>query len=151
MTSDLLVDLERKTERLVGMVEGQRGIVASLESQVALHETESTLLGVTSATLDNLIQMLTTESVGKIEDLVTYGLWTVVPARCLRCRFELTPKNRAPWLEPRLVDHGVEAPILDAFGGGPATVVAFVLRVVVISRMNLSPVILLDEPFTMVS
>lgn len=146
-----LADLVQQTERLVGVVEAQRRRFAALDLEVSALEREATLLTVTNATLDKLLELLTVESVGKVEQLVTRGLRTVFHDQRLAFRFEVTTKFRAPWLEPRLIHEGIEAPILDAFGGGPATLVAFILRIVVISRLRLAPVLLLDEPFSMVS
>lgn len=144
-------ELVQRTERMVGLVEAQQRRVRSLTREVAELETESSVLTMTTATLDRLLQMLQAEAVGKVEQLVTHGLQVVFPDQKISFRFEVTTKFRAPWLEPRLIHNGVEGPILDAFGGGPASVAAFILRVVVISRMNLAPLILLDEPFAWVS
>jgi len=151
-----LPELVQQTERLVGLVGGQQQRVASLTAEVDRGEQESTLLTVTQATLDKLLQTMSAESVGKVERLVTYGLKTVFPDQDLTFRFDIQTKFRQPWLEPHLVHHrpgheDVDEPIVDAFGGGPASVVAFILRVVVVSRMGLAPLILLDEPFSMVS
>lgn len=146
-----LATLTERTQRLVGALDGQRNRVDALTAEVADLEADVTLLTVTQATIDTLLQTMTAESVGKVERLVTYGLQTVFPDQQLSFRFDITTKYQQPWLEPRLVDGGIDQPILDAFGGGPASLVAFILRVVVVSRMKLAPVILLDEPFAMVS
>lgn len=149
MTS--LRDLTEQVQRLEGQLSAQTQRVGALRAEVTGLEAESTLLTVTTAALDNLLQLLTTESVGKVEQLVTYGLRTVFPDQDISFRFEVMTKFRAPWLEPRLIHNGIEGSILDSFGGGAGSLAAFILRLVVISRMGLAPLVLLDEPFSMVS
>lgn len=146
-----LNELQTRTNRLQGVVDAHVAREAGLQAEVIVLEKDAVLLTSTSATFDKLVEILTIESVGKVEQLVTHGLRTVFTDQDLSFRFEVSTKFREPWMEPRLIDNGVEAPILDAFGGGPAVLVAFILRLVVISRMHLAPVVLLDEPFSMVS
>ena len=69
----------------------------------------------------------------------------------LSFKFVQSQQRGVPALEPVLVDGGVEAPLLESFGGGPATVVAFLLRLIVAHRLQLHPVLLLDESFAQVS
>jgi len=93
-----LPELVQQTERLVGLVGGQQQRVASLTAEVDRGEQESTLLTVTQATLDKLLQTMSAESVGKVERLVTYGLKTVFPDQDLTFRFDIQTKFRQPWL-----------------------------------------------------
>lgn len=143
--------LKSATDRLVGVVDAERGRVAALQAEVAALQAEIQLLTYTSATLESLLKAVSVESLDTVEQLVTYGLRTIFDDQQLSFKMVVSTKFKAQWMEPRLVDKGVEGPILDAFGGGPATVVAFLLRVLVCKRLGLAPVILLDEPFAMVS
>lgn len=57
-----------------------------------------------------------------------------------------------PAVEFSLVDpSGTQRPVLGSHGGGVAQVVSFVLRVVVVLLSPSRPVLILDEPFSMVS
>lgn len=143
--------LRGNAHRVMGLVEGQERRVEALRGEITAQEVEAAILTASSATLDRLLEALSVEAVGKVEQLVTHGLQTVFPDQQLQFRFEVTTKFRAPWLEPRVIHNGVEQPILDAFGGGVATLAAFILRIVVIGRMKLAPIVFLDEPFGMVS
>lgn len=51
----------------------------------------------------------------------------------------------------RLTCAGVEAPIMDAYGGGVLAVAAVLLRVVVVMVLGLRRVLLLDESLSMVA
>lgn len=144
-------ELHTQTQRLLGLHEAQTAKVQHLQSQIAALDAESTLLTHVNATLDTLIDLTTRESMGSVEQLVTYGLHVVFADLPLTFRLQVDTKRGTQWVEPRLVSGPVDAPILDAFGGGPSAVVGFLLRLLVCRRLGLAPVLLLDEPFSFVS
>jgi ABC-type thiamine transport system ATPase subunit len=82
-------------------------------------------------------------------------LQTAFPEQKLACRLEASTKRGQQAIEVRLVHATtggvVDAPILEAFGGGPASVISFLLRLLVVRRTKLAPVLLLDEAFAFVS
>lgn len=143
--------LKSATDKLLGTVEAQQQARDTLAAQLATLRTEVEVLTYTSAALDQLLKLVSVESLETVESLVSYGLRVVFPDQPLAFKIEVSTKRGLQWMEPKLLQGEVEAPILDAFGGGPATVVAFLLRLLVVRRLGLAPVLLLDEPFAMVS
>jgi DNA repair ATPase RecN len=141
----------RSTEQLLGQVQAHQQVLARLETEVQGLEAESTVLGLTSTAIQTLLNHVSVESMEAVETLVSYGLRVIFEDQALAFRMGAETKRGVQWMEPRLVQGDIDAPILDSFGGGPASVVAFLLRVLACRRLGLAPVILLDESFAMVS
>jgi hypothetical protein len=99
-----------------------------------------------------LLKQRTDESFKEVEELILRGLktvfstenWTAVKIDCQQVRGRLSG-------ELVLVQGDVEAPPLEAFGGGPTSLAAFLLRMLVVRRVGLAPLLLLDESFSQVS
>jgi ABC-type glutathione transport system ATPase component len=109
------------------------------------------LMMLSEAALTTLLTKVSAEGLQSVEATITYGLRVVFDDHPLTFRFKADTSRGGQVLEPLLQFEGVEQPILDAFGGGPAQVVAFLLRLLVCHRLGLYPLILLDETFSMVS
>lgn len=144
-------ELKSAVERQLGMVEAQQQVVEGLRKEVGDLESEIAILTFTSTALEQLLRSVSVESLESVEQLVTYGLRTIFDDQALGFKMEVGTKFKLQWMEPKLVNGAVTGPILDAFGGGPASVVAFLLRVLVCRRLGLAPVLVLDEQFSMVS
>lgn len=145
------IALETGVAELRGRVHAQEDVVAALQQTVREHVEEVEVLTLTSAALEALLQQVNIESLWEIEQLVTIGLRAVFDDLPLTFTLPVTTKRGVSWVEPRLRLGAIEAAILDSFGGGPASVAAFLLRVIVTKRAGLAPVLLLDETFSMVS
>lgn len=143
--------LKTGADQLIGRVHSQEQAVEQLAAEVAGLDSETSILGLTSTALETLLNQVSVESLESVERLVTYGLQTIFDDQHIQFKIEVQNKRGVQWMEPKLVKGGVEAPILDAFGGGPASVVAFLPRLMVCRRLGLAPVLLLDESFSMVS
>lgn len=143
--------LDEKVQALVGVRDLLTGQVAQLKAERAALDAETVVLTHVNAALDLLIARVMQDSVGNVEQLVTYGLRTVFDDLDLAFKLAVSNKRGAQWADLVLTHGGVEAGITEAFGGGPAVVVAFLLRLLVCRRLGLAPVILLDEPFAFVS
>lgn len=149
MTVDELV---LHTERLYGRRQALLARRTHLAEEVEALAVEAVVLAVTKTALEHLLARVNAESLERIEQLVSYGLRVVFPDRQLTLKAVATTKRGAPWITLKLQSAtAVEAPVLDAFGGGPATVVAFLLRVLALQRSELAPLIVLDESFSHVS
>ena len=146
-----MTDLLQHADHLQRLYDAQTAQVAQLTTDLAAADAEVLLLTHVHAVLDTLLQTLSRESTGQIEALVTRGLQAAFPDLTLVFTLPLEIKRGTPWLEPTLTEGGATAPVLEAFGGGPATVVAFLLRLLTCRRLGLAPVLLLDEPFGFVS
>lgn len=143
--------LANATRELLGRVRAQEETVADLTTQVGTLDSEVSVLTYTSTALQQLLNSVSVESLETVEQLVTYGLRVIFDDQQVAFRMDTDNKRGLQWMEPRLIQGEVEAAILDAFGGGPATVVGFLLRMLVCRRLGLAPVVLLDESFAMVS
>lgn len=151
VVEDKYAQLKSAVERQLGVVEAQRQIVEGLRTEVSTLDGEIAILTFTSTALEQLLKSVSVESLESVEQLVTYGLRTIFDDQALGFKIEVGTKFKQQWMEPKLINGKVTAPILDAFGGGPASVVAFLLRVLVCRRLGLAPVLVLDEQFSMVS
>lgn len=144
-------DLGRRVERLAGQRDALLQRQVRLVEEVESLTREALALTVTKTALEHLLQRVQAENLTRIEQLVTYGLSVVFPDRQLALKATATSKRGIPWVALSLVSGGTEAPILKAFGGGPSTVVAFLLRALAIRRAGLAPLLVLDESFSHVS
>ena len=143
--------LRNAVERQLGVVEAQRQTVATLTTEVKDLNDEIAILTFTSTALEQLLKAVSVESLETVEQLVTYGLRTIFDDQALGFKIEVGTKFKQQWMDPKLVQGAVSGPILDSYGGGPATVVSFLLRLLVCRRLGLAPVLILDEQFSMVS
>jgi broad specificity phosphatase PhoE len=109
-------------------------------------------LGQVDAVLRALLQSHTAETFRDVEQLLLRGLQTVFAGQWGAVTITCTQRGGRLWAELSLVkEGGIAGAPLDTFGGGPASVVAFLLRVLVVRRLKLAPVLLLDETFAQVS
>lgn len=150
-----LAETGRARTRLATLQEALQSQRTAFQTEVDLLGEEIRLLGHCGAGFDALLAAMSAESLSSVENLLTYGLQTAFPEQHLACRLEASTKRGAQAIEVRLVHATtggtVDAPILEAFGGGPASVISFLLRLLVVRRTKLAPVLLLDEPFAFVS
>ncbi len=144
--------LVRTTDQLVGQYEGRVAARDVLAKNVATLETDVALLGLTEAALATLLQQTSAANLKAIEDLITSGLQAVFDDLALSFSFEVKTERGQQSLTPVIASHGVVAgPILDSHGGGPAQVVALLLRLLTVHRLGLHPLVVLDESLNMVS
>lgn len=143
--------LRRQVDMLYGRWEAADERATAEEADVPVLAEKVRVLTLSEAALSTLLSKVSEESLKSVEATITYGLRVVFDDHPLTFKFQSGMARGGPTLEPVLQFEGVEQPILDAFGGGPATVVAFLLRLLVCHRLGLYPLILLDETFSMVS
>jgi ABC-type glutathione transport system ATPase component len=144
--------LVRDTDKLVGQYEAREKSRQTCVDAVAALTAEVSLLGLTDAALTALLQQTSAANLKAIEELVTSGLQAVFDDLSLTFHFEVSTERNQQALTPVLASHGkVEGPILDSHGGGPAQVVALLLRLLTVHRLGLFPFVVLDESLNMVS
>jgi DNA repair ATPase RecN len=150
-----LAETGRARARLAAVREALQVQRTTLEADITALQAEITVLGHCAGGFDALLAAMSAESLTSVERLLTYGLQTAFPAQGLACRLEASTKRGQQAIDVRLVHATtggvVDAPVLDAFGGGPASVISFLLRLLVVRRAKLAPVLLLDEAFAFVS
>jgi len=138
-------------DQLLGMYLAQQKRSEEVASEVERLTKETAVLTFASTALDQLLNSVSIESLEKLQQLVSYGLRVVFEDQNLAFRIEISNKRGAQWFEPLLVHGNIQGSVLDSFGGGPAAVTDFLLRLLVCRRLNMAPVILLDESFSHVS
>lgn len=84
-------------------------------------------------------------NVDSISDLVTTGLQAVIDDQNLR--FKIIQELKHNRLSMRFVveEDGVEANPMDSFGGGTVLMASFILRLAIMTRMQMGNLLLLDE------
>jgi hypothetical protein len=144
--------LVRDTDKLVGQYEQREAHRQELATEVSTLVNEVTLLGLTDTALTALLQQTGAANLKSIEELVTSGLQAIFDDRGLTFHFAVEQARGQQSLTPVLASHGkVEGPLLDSHGGGPAQVVALLLRILTVHRLKLYPLVVLDESLNMVS
>jgi DNA repair exonuclease SbcCD ATPase subunit len=146
-----LSQLTSAAENLLGRVHAQEQHTQELERTVNELNEDVSILTLSSTVLEQLLKSVSVESLQTIEKLVSYGLQVSFHDQKIFLKMEANQKRGVQYLDLKFHRDGIEAPILKAFGGGPASVCAFLLRLLVCRRLNLAPVLLLDEPFSFVS
>src|SRR5438128_803159 len=113
----------------------------------AQRQDDVDLLGQTDIVLRALLKQRTDEAFQEVEQLILKGLRTVFGQdewSDVKLQVEPARGRLAATLLFKYLDFEF-APPLEAFGGGPASVAAFLLRMLVVRRVGLAPLLLLDE------
>lgn len=143
--------LQRQVDALAGKWQAADELATTEAAALPPLAEAVRVLTLSEAALTALLAKVSEESLRSVEGTITYGLRVVFDDHPLTFRFRAGTARGGQVLEPVLQLGPVEQPILDAFGGGPAQVVAFLLRLLVCHRLGLYPLVLLDETFSMVS
>ena len=159
-----LEQLEARAARLRRQLDAKNGEAQAVLSQGKKLEGEIKSLTLDVSDYERVNTLLTTigedkqsAAQGAIEDLVTSGLQTIFdPSLSFHIIQSVKGKNASVEFVVRTtIGHSVvETGVLDARGGGLATTVGFLLRVVVMllkSGNRQEQVLFLDETFSMVS
>jgi hypothetical protein len=135
-------------DRLETETESRRVEVATLQSK-------ATKLTMVSELFRSLMDKLVEKQKAIVEGLVTEGLEAIFHDQELS--FEAEVVQRANRVEMDLfLKQGKDALVikdnpLDAFGGGPSTIVSLFLRVFALRRLGRAPLLLLDETLPAIS
>jgi ATPase subunit of ABC transporter with duplicated ATPase domains len=146
-----MVSLAGRIEALDSLATAASASVERLRTRAAEAQQELDIVTQSDVVLRALLQQRTDAAFGEVEQLLTRGLQTVFGPEWEAVRIVCSQKLGRLWGELRFVHEGVEAPPLDAFGGGAMALADFLLRLLVVRRMKLAPVLVLDEPFSHVS
>lgn len=126
--------------------------VASLKEDSAIYSDVALLFQTFSEQEQRVVQ-------NKFEQLISYGLTLVFGERFKQFQLNAGVERNQVVLNPTLVfevDNGIEvtSEIMGAHGGGPADVIGFMLKLLVIifhGRDRVRPVLFLDESFSHLS
>jgi DNA repair exonuclease SbcCD ATPase subunit len=125
--------------------------ISRLTARIKILESEKSELVKAVGTIDRCVQIVSSNGIGKIEGIVSDGLRRVFGNDQIGLFIE--KKETARGNSYRLLVRKGETVgnPMDSFGGGVQNVVAFLLRVILIKRFKLAPVLCLDEQFSNVS
>jgi len=143
-------ELRSKLDRAIGLRDGVASRLNTVESDIRTLENEEALLDLVAGLLRQLIDQEVTVGVEAVEKLQTEGLQTVFDDQDLRVKANVDVqrgKVTVDLVTSQTHPGGAEVEGMsnDAFGGAVATVQSILLRVIIILRRGLRPVLLLDE------
>ncbi len=165
MPSDELLDLDG-VRRKVGLLRDRKAHLTTLRDKLQNDLSEKELevkqltrkvesLALVAELFRRLMDILVDKQVKSVEKVATKGLQTIFPDLNLSLESEVGPKYNKISVEFFLrrgagpTSHRGRP--LRAFGGGPASVISLILRVLTIKKLGLYPFLLLDESLGAVS
>jgi hypothetical protein len=141
--------LRAKVERATALRQAARARKAAVEKDIKTLGDEAELLVLVSSLFRTLIDAEVTTSVQVVERLMTEGLQAVFPDQDLAVRAVVETKRGKISVELLTVqtqgDTVIEGLSSDAFGGAVSTVESVLLRILVMQRRGIRPLLLLDE------
>lgn len=124
----------------------------NLEDEILKLETDSTILDKVANLFKHLLDVLLDKKKKDIEQLVTFGLNSVVTDQDLKFHIDIESKYNTVHTNFRTEHVGVmDGDVLDNFGGGIVNIQSFLLRIITLFQANLSPYLILDESFSNLS
>lgn len=135
---------------IMNMLALEQALLAKQEQQVETLRVEKERNVKALAVLDKAVEIVSANGIGTIERTVSDGLRLTFGADY---QFIIERKEGVRGDSYRfLVQRGeIQGPPMDTMGGGVVNVVAFLLRIIMIQRFGLSPLVVLDESFNNVS
>lgn len=139
-----------KVDRLVGARDAAVRQVATTKKAIKDLENEGDLLALVQGALRTLIDKEVTTGVQAVEKLLTEGLQTVFSDQDLSVESEVNISRGKVNVDLITVHTRPDGTVIkgvsnDAFGGAVATVQSVLLRIIVMRRRGLRPLLLLDE------
>lgn len=143
-------DLRSRFERVRGYRDNLSSHLKKTEAEIKSLESEFDVLEMAVGLIRTLIDNEVTEGVQAVEKLQTEALQAVFPDQTNSVRAEIDIKRgkvNVDLVTTRTYDNGmvVEGKADEAFGGALATVQSVLLRITVILKRGLRPVLILDE------
>jgi len=137
-------------DRVASELAGKQAEVVYLDSEI---EIVTKVVELFRVLMDQLVE----KQVKSIEKIGTEGLQTIFADLNLSLESEVAPKHNKIAVD-FFIRRGVKGSVrshrgrpLEAFGGGPSSVVSLILRILAIKRMKLWPLLVLDESLNAVS
>jgi len=155
--AERLVTLERETTRKLGKRDAILELIDREETRAEEREEEAAKISKAVEVLQTATETRRQELKDRVESLVTKGLRAVFNRDDFEFAFHVQLRRDkfgvVPVLRSKFGDREIETGVVEGHGGGVNNVVAFILRVVVMSlaRPKVAPILILDESFSMVS
>jgi ABC-type iron transport system FetAB ATPase subunit len=143
-------DLRSKLDRVTGLRDGLKARLDSTQKGIAKLEAEELILVQVTAFIQKLIDQEVTLGVQAVEKLQTEGLQTIFPDQDLCVRSEVDIQRGKVSVELITVQRNkdgseIEGGAAESFGGAVTTIQSVLLRVIIMLRRGLRPLLLLDE------
>jgi len=143
-------DLKSKADRALGYRDAMRNQLGQVQVEVKELSDETRILGLVSGLFRKLIESETEAGVKKVEEMLTKGLNSIFPDKNLGVRASLEHKRGKVYVKIMTQQTRPDGVVVDgecqkAFGGAVTTAESALLRIVVMKRRGLRPLILLDE------
>ncbi len=142
--------LRSRADQLRGARDAAHRRVVETKRQIKELEDEGELLALVQGVLRTLIDKEVTAGVEAVEKLLTEGLQTVFHDQKLSVESEVSISRGKVSVDLVTVHERPDGTVIkgvsnDAFGGAVATVQSVLLRIIVMKRRGLRPLLLLDE------
>lgn len=144
------VFIRSQLDRAKGLREGYRTCLVGIQDEIKRLEKEETLLGLVETLLQKLIDQEVTSGIQAVERLQTEGLQAVFEDQDLRVKSSVELQRGKVSVNLVTVQRHnsgqeIEGDSGDAFGGAVSTVQSILLRIIILMRRGLRPLLLLDE------
>jgi DNA repair exonuclease SbcCD ATPase subunit len=122
-----------------------RSQISSGESQVQQLKYTADLHQKSSEVFKGWLEDLLESNVNSIADLATSGLHNIIHDQALKFVIKQEMKYNRLSMRFAIESDGAEGDPMSSFGGGAVLVVSLILRLAIMSRMNMAKLLLLDE------
>lgn len=145
-----VTDLRSQLDRALGLRDGARSRLANTKQVIKQLEDEAALLDLVTELLRRLIDLEVNLGVQAVEKLQTEGLQSVFDDQDLKVKAQVCVERGKVsvdliTMQKVLGGSDIEGLSNDAFGGAVSTVQSILLRVIIMLRRGLRPLLLLDE------
>ncbi len=152
-----ILRVQESRTRLTTLRDQLANDLATKEAEVVRLTHELDVLTKVTELFRHLMDQLIDKQVRVVERVATEGLQTVFPDLNLSLEAEVEPKYNKISVDfffqrgPKGHRGSHRGHPLSSFGGGPASVVSLILRVLTVKKLNLAPCLILDESLGAVS
>lgn len=129
-----------------------------LEGELARYQAEQERLAARQEILTKVLELyrvlmdkLVLNQVQALERIVSEGLGSIFYDQKLTFKFEMGSKYNKVSADPVICHGDIKGHPLDSFGGGPASIVSLILRILVLLRLKRYKALFLDETLAAVS
>lgn len=145
-----VTELRSHVDRAIGLRDGVRNKIENTKKDVTRLEADTELLALVTTFLQKILDQEVTIGVQAVERLQTEGLQTVFGDQDLRVKANVEIQRGKVSVDLLTVQgfkdgSEIEGAADESFGGAVATIQSILLRVIILLRRGLRPVLLLDE------